>query len=212
MSDLQSNTFLQSKTQDPTRVQIRNQIRKKRQALSRTIQSQNAQHIASALLDLPQIKTAKHIAVYLGVDGEISLDPLVLKLWNLGINCYLPVVQNIVQNNGRLIFAPYLQSSTMTKNYYGINEPKHSADDIFDINNLDIILMPLVGFDKDNNRLGMGGGFYDKTLEAIIKQSQKSDRPELIGVAHSIQYVDSIPSESWDIKPDSIVTEKNVQN
>jgi 5-formyltetrahydrofolate cyclo-ligase len=68
--------------------------------------------------------------------------------------------------------------------------------------------MPLVGFDKAGNRLGMGGGFYDRSF--AFKQKRHSCQPKLIGLAHSIQQVDNLSVQGWDIPVDNIVTELGV--
>jgi 5-formyltetrahydrofolate cyclo-ligase len=89
------------------------------------------------------------------------------------------------------------------KNRFGIEEPIFSP--LLGAHRMDVILMPLVGFDKHKNRLGMGGGFYDKTL-SFHNKLKKFRVPKLFGLAFDSQEVDRLNSQPWDVKVDGIVT------
>jgi 5-formyltetrahydrofolate cyclo-ligase len=92
----------------------------------------------------------------------------------------------------------------MRANRYGILEPKLNCSQICPLPELDYVLMPLVAFDKFGNRLGMGGGFYDRTLARLYEQHWQ--QPQLIGLAHACQQVDELPIESWDVPLKTIIT------
>lgn len=96
----------------------------------------------------------------------------------------------------------------MTHNRYGILEPQLNCSHVSPVAQLDMILMPLVAFDSKGNRLGMGGGFYDRTLAHLPKN--KAQRPTLIGIAHQCQFVDALPVASWDIPLDYIITDERI--
>lgn len=94
----------------------------------------------------------------------------------------------------------------MRNNVYGIPEPRYRNRRIHHAVELDLLLVPLVGFDASCNRLGMGGGFYDHTL-AHLSHARHYRRPKLIGVAHECQRVDAIERFPWDVPLDLVITE-----
>ena len=99
----------------------------------------------------------------------------------------------------------------MTHNRYGILEPQLNCSHVSPVAQLDIILMPLVAFDSKGNRLGMGGGYYDRTLSFTQHQTgfhspSEKRAPKLVGIAHDIQEVDALPIAPWDVPLDAIVT------
>ncbi|MEQ3639487.1 MAG: 5-formyltetrahydrofolate cyclo-ligase [Alteromonas sp.] len=119
----------------------------------------------------------------------------------------LPVLHPFCK--GHLLFLKYGPHTTLVKNKYNIDEPELACPNVIPTSTIDAILMPLVGFDNKGNRLGMGGGYYDRTL-AFTRFTQQS--PILIGIAHDEQEVDTLPYASWDIPLDVIVTPKRVLN
>ncbi|CCQ09874.1 5-formyltetrahydrofolate cyclo-ligase [Pseudoalteromonas luteoviolacea B = ATCC 29581] len=92
----------------------------------------------------------------------------------------------------------------MKANAYGILEPVLNCSEVCPIAQLDLLLMPLVAFDKQGNRMGMGGGYYDRTLASYYKQNWET--PRLIGLAHDCQQVDELPTEVWDVPLQAILT------
>lgn len=92
----------------------------------------------------------------------------------------------------------------MEKNAYGIYQPTKSSPEI-PLSNIDITLMPLVAFDRSGNRLGMGGGFYDRTF--AYKKRYPKQKPNLIGLAHDCQEAITITYEKWDIPLNRILTD-----
>ncbi|MFU2047216.1 5-formyltetrahydrofolate cyclo-ligase [Avibacterium gallinarum] len=179
-------------TRNQQRQIIRQRIRQLRQSLSPAEQNLAEQKITQQALDLIEKKQAKHIGLYLSFDGEISTKQLIQQLWKKNIAVYLPILHPFSANN--LLFLRYHPNSPLQKNKFGILEPKLDVRNVLPTNELDIIFTPLVAFDKQGNRLGMGGGFYDRTLQ---NWQQKNFLP--IGLAHQCQQVDALPIESWDI-------------
>ena len=107
-------------------------------------------------------------------------------------------------------FARYSQHSQLITNRFGILEPCIKGAVIAPAWSLDLILMPLVGFDRQGNRLGMGGGFYDRTL-AFTARGQRP-APQLVGLAYSFQEVAPISPRKWDIPLNRIMTENETIN
>ena len=166
-----------------------------------------ASQLASRLSSLPLFHNAKRIAVYLPNDGEMDLQPLIERATTRGKQCYLPVISQLSHN--RLWFAPYTSGQKLSPNIYGIPEPVNGKWKGRSPVGLDLILMPLVGFDKEGNRLGMGGGYYDRTL-AYLNRRQHWRRPLLLGVAYEFQKVEQLPTEAWDIPLHGIITESSL--
>ncbi|MBP9726049.1 MAG: 5-formyltetrahydrofolate cyclo-ligase [Gammaproteobacteria bacterium] len=159
--------------------------------------------LADIFLNASRDKSQKNIAVYLAVDGEINLQPLIKALWQLQYNVFLPVIDIDTQ---MLSFVQYNASTTMKKNQYGIEEPQNMTSDIL-AKNLDFVLMPLVAFDHLGTRLGMGKGFYDKSFEFC---REKPGKPLLIGVAYACQCAQQLPVDPWDVPLDGVLTEKEL--
>ena len=179
-------------TQQTLRNQLRQQIRKTRANLTALQQQQAEDSITQQALELIEERNAQHIALYISFDGEISTDKLIKILWAQGKQVYLPVLHPF--NPNHLLFLRYLPDIPMLKNKFGIWEPKFNVQNVLPLDELDILFTPLVAFDKQGNRLGMGGGFYDRTLQ----HWQKS--PFIpVGLAHQCQQVEQLPTEAWDV-------------
>lgn len=187
-----------------TRQQLRQQLRQARRSLSQQQQQQAARQLCSRLKRLPTIITAQHVAIYLPNDGEIDPTPFIRWCWQMGKQTYLPVLNPLAEN--RLWFLPYHHNTTLIKNRYGIAEPtRHNGQQTMPAHKLDLVLLPLVGFDKSGGRLGMGGGYYDRTFG--YTQRFAGQKPKRLGLAHSLQEVNQLPVESWDIALEGIVTD-----
>ena len=179
-------------TQQTLRNQLRQQIRKTRANLTALQQQQAEDSITQQALAFIEERNAQHIALYVSFDGEISTDKLIKTLWAQDKCVYLPVLHPFSPNH--LLFLRYLPDTPMLKNKFGILEPKLNVQNVLPLDELDILFTPLVAFDKQGNRLGMGGGFYDRTLQ----HWQKS--PFIpVGLAHQCQQVEQLPTEAWDV-------------
>lgn len=179
-------------TQQTIRNQLRQQIRKTRVNLTALQQQQAEDAITQQALALIEERNAQHIALYLSFDGEISTEKLIKTLWAQGKQVYLPVLHPF--NPNHLLFLRYLPETPMLKNKFDIWEPKLNVQNVLPLDELDILFTPLVAFDKQGNRLGMGGGFYDRTLQHWQKSSFIP-----VGLAHQCQQVEQLPTEAWDV-------------
>ena len=141
------------------------------------------------------------------ISASISASALTSDITSMPTTFSLPVLHPVCK--GHLLFLEYGPHTTLVKNKYNIDEPELACPNVIPTSTIDAILMPLVGFDSKGNRLGMGGGYYDRTL-AFTRFTQQS--PILIGIAHDEQEVDTLPYASWDIPLDVIVTPKRVLN
>lgn len=178
------------------RSQLRQSMRLKRQSLTASQQAQAAESIIPQALSLIESYQASHIAFYLPFNGEISPIPLMELLLQQGKKLYLPLLHPFT--SGQLLFLNYDCKTSLKFNRLGIQEPMLDVRNIIPLQELEMIFTPLVACDKAGNRLGMGGGFYDRTL---------AQAPHLIsvGLAHECQQVEQLPIESWDMPLDHII-------
>jgi 5-formyltetrahydrofolate cyclo-ligase len=185
------------------RQNVRTEFRKKRQALSTQQQSTAASNLLPICLSFTPLAKAETIACYIANDGEIDPSAIIDYCWQQKKCVLLPVLHPF--SKGHLLFVEYHPNSATRKNVYGIDEPIVTSSNIHTLDNIELILTPLVAFDAKGNRLGMGGGYYDRTLAPIRRDSLKT---ELIGLAHSCQQTNKLISDSWDIPLDGIATPK----
>lgn len=178
------------------RSQLRQSMRLKRQSLTAGQQTQAAESIIPQALSLIESYQASHIAFYLPFNGEISPLPLMEQLLQQGKKLYLPLLHPFT--SGQLLFLNYDCKTSLKFNRLRIQEPVLDVRNIIPLQELEMIFTPLVACDKAGNRLGMGGGFYDRTL---------AQAPHLIsvGLAHECQQVEQLPIESWDMPLDHII-------
>ncbi|MCG8671745.1 MAG: 5-formyltetrahydrofolate cyclo-ligase [Pseudomonadales bacterium] len=182
---------------------LRKQLRQARRNLSRQDQVSASLGVCRQLVTSEIFQKSQRIAVYFCNDGEVNLDPLMHAAWGMGKALFLPVLHPL--KKGELVFMEYRPNQPVAKNRFGIPEPISHRDTRCPTWLLDLILTPLVGFDENGNRMGMGGGFYDRTF-AFLRENSKPRRPALIGLAHECQKVDQLSVESWDIPMDGIIT------
>lgn len=187
------------------RTQLRKEIRQRRNALSKEEQQSAEIHLTEQLSRHTKIQQAQKIAVYLNNDGELSTSLFIQWCWQQGKGIYLPVVHPF--SEGHLLFLHYDKNTPLIANVYGILEPKLNVTKVCPLTQLDIIFTPLVAFDNSGARLGMGGGFYDRTLSGW-----QSSKLFPIGLAHDCQRVGHVPTESWDIPLPEIITPSQIFN
>lgn len=186
--------------------QLRKELREVRNRLSDKEQRKAATALAKQVARSRAYCSSNRIALYFASDGEVTTDEIMARIWQSGRQCYLPILSYVMGE--RLWFAPVDQNSKFLINRFGIPEPVVASRRLLSARQLDLILMPLVGFDLHGNRLGMGGGFYDRTF-AYQHQRQKWKRPRLIGLAHECQRVAKLETSPWDVPLHAVATDKN---
>jgi len=184
-----------------SRHKIRQQIRLARRSLSEQQQATYADKLLDQLISLDKVQQAENIAISLAFDGEIQTMPFIRWCWENQKQVYLPVLHPF--SKGHLLFIHYTPNTEMITNQYGILEPQLNQQLVCTVNKLDLIFTPLVAFDKQGNRIGMGGGYYDRTLAPWFT---KKTGPYPIGLAHDCQRVDKLPTEYWDVPLPEIIT------
>lgn len=189
------------------RSQLRRQLRQARRNLTPAQQREASRRLLLQLAQHPLYRRSRHIAFYLANDGEIDPGALMQHARRMGKHCYLPVLSDWPATHMK--FQRLSSSSRWVSNRFGIREPMFDRRLQVRPWRLDLVLMPLVGFDESGNRLGMGGGFYDRTF-AFRRQRQTWHGPRLVGLAHNCQKVGHLPTASWDIPLDGIVSDHQI--
>lgn len=185
------------------RSELRKKLRDRRKALNAEQQAAASFGLCNTLKNRKELVDSQHIALYLANDGEIDPVQIQQHLWKLGKKCYLPMIHR--ESKNEMAFIEYRPDTQLVINRFGILEPSLNGSGIIAPGQLDLVLLPLTGFDMFGDRLGMGGGFYDRAFAS----SNIRKRPILIGLAHECQKVEKIPTEDWDVPLTGVATDSN---
>ena len=187
---------------------IRKDIRVARRSLTPFEQQAAARRISRLLLNHPLYRCSRRIAFYWPHDGEIDITPALAQALASEKSCYLPVLYRGGKN--RLLFGRTTADwRFFSLNRFGIPEPDIVRNGWVFASELDLVLAPLVAFDDEGNRIGMGGGFYDSSLHHLRLQ-RNWQRPYVVGVAHELQHLSSIGRNAWDVPLRGAITDKQV--
>lgn len=192
-----------------SRKTIRQQLRQRRQQLSASARQHASQAICQRIASSYLFHNSRRIAGFLSNDNEPDLTPLMQLAWQRQKQWHLPIIG--FPNLNKLWFAPYAKNDRLINNRFGIGEPDTPLHQATPCNSIDLILMPLVAFDKQGNRLGMGKGYYDRTLQFLSHRTHWH-KPRLVGIAYELQHFEQLPFQAWDIPLDAVVTEDRVYN
>ncbi|OGT45894.1 MAG: 5-formyltetrahydrofolate cyclo-ligase [Gammaproteobacteria bacterium RIFCSPHIGHO2_12_FULL_41_20] len=187
------------------KVQLRKQFRAQCRAILPALRSAAAQQAALLFSSHSFFKHNTIFASYAAREDEFDTMPLIKEIWQAGKRCYLPILS--IKNDKHLEFAAYHAGDVLHYNRYHILEPGIRADTL-DPTEIDIVILPLLAFDKLGNRLGTGAGYYDRTFTFL--QGKEQANPLLIGLAYSWQQIDAIPADIWDIRLDGIITDQDI--
>ncbi len=186
---------------------LRKTLRAQRRELSEATREEADSAIVSHLAKTHLFRGCRTLAAFLPNDGEPDLSALQQRARAMGKTWHLPIIGLPYINH--LWFAPYCEGDLLLTNRYGIDEPDLKLCQATVPWSLDLILLPLVAFDDCGNRIGMGGGFYDRTLK-FLRHRRVWRRPRLLGIAYAFQQVKRIKPQSWDIPLDAVVTEEGI--
>ena len=185
--------------------ELRDSLRQSRRNLLSKDQVFASKRVFDLVIEQGFFISATYVAFYLSFDGEIDPRPIAQRAMDQGKSCYLPIISD--EDAHQMAFDLYDQSSILKKNKWGIEEPV-SQDCQISPAKLDLVFVPLVGFDDNCSRLGMGKGLFDKTFR--FKNQNSLAQPLLVGLAHECQHVQKIPAEDWDVKLDFVVTAEKI--
>lgn len=184
---------------DAFKTVLRHTLKQTRSSLSKSYQNKASKQVCAKVCTLEHYRQAKRIALYHSINAEIDLSPLWHSAPLQGKFCYFPILNEDLT----LSFLPATPVTPFKNNRYGIPEPEVSLDLAIPVNELDLILMPLLAFDRYCTRLGMGAGYYDRTLE-------KNTNSLLVGIAYPFQRIDFIAQQPWDVPLDAVITSKSI--
>lgn len=184
--------------------QLRRELRAARLAIPPRQQRHHSLSVSRHLAQWPAFRHAERIAVYIASGGELALDPVIADIRAAGKTPYLPLLHPFAGN--KLWFSQWREEDRLQPNRYAIPEPVAKYRKPMPAFHLDMVLMPLVAFDAHCHRLGMGGGYYDRSF-AYRKRHPSLRKPLLVGVAHQLQQIDELMVRPWDVAVDAVVTE-----
>ncbi|MDO7895707.1 5-formyltetrahydrofolate cyclo-ligase [Pseudomonas citrulli] len=187
------------------RPQLRRLLRQARRALTPAQQRQAAHGLYKQLAQHRLFRRARHIALYLPNDGEIDPRLLLRAAQRRGKATYLPVLSPWPRT--KMVFQRIRPGEQLHPNRFRILEPRIDMARQRKVWALDLVLLPLVGFDDAGGRLGMGGGFYDRSL-AYLSRRRQWRKPTLLGLAHECQKVERLAQASWDVPLQGTVSDR----
>lgn len=195
---------LESANDQNSRTILRRKLREQRSAIGAAERIAAATAVAERLEGIPEFLTDERIAGYWAVGGEVPLAAILGGLRARGQRYFLPVVGG----DSALRFAPWRPGDAVVANRYGIPEPADiEAAAPGDV--IDVVLVPLLGFDRHGHRIGSGAGYYDRTFSFLLGRARPS-HPLLVGIGYAAQEVERIEPAAWDVALDYIVTEQEV--
>lgn len=179
---------------------LRNIILNKRNSIDNNTKEEMDREIFNRLINLDLYKEAKNIFIYLSFGSEIDTNPIIDRALEDGKEVYIP---KIYKSNKEMKAIRLNSFEDLEENSMGILEPKDDSNFI-DKENIDLIIVPGAVFDLEGNRIGYGGGYYDRFLSNI------KDKRNKVALAYDLQIVENIEAEEHDIKVDYIITNSRI--
>lgn len=187
-------------------LRLRKNLRRQRLSLSVHTRRRAEQAVVQHMRRQHNFVNAQRVGLYLDAFGEVPTGALIQLCFNLRKAVYLPVVRSVNQPlSWSRITRHQWQNQRMMKHRFGMKQPLMQRG--VSVKILDCLFMPLVGFDLKGHRLGMGGGFYDRTLATSTTTGKHQTKPWRVGLAYDFQRVDKLHTNHWDIPLHAIVTE-----
>lgn len=192
-----------------SRDDLRRQLRAERQALPLRERERLARLVARQVIASPMFRSSHHIAAYIPCRGEVDPTPILHEARQRGKRIYLPVLSRL--HARRMWFVEWTPETRFVNNRFGIPEPRGTRNGRghTHIARLDLVLTPLVAFDRHGHRIGMGGGYYDTSF-AQLNHRLAWRKPRLLGLAYAFQEAGQIEHHPWDVHLDAIATEKQL--
>ena len=186
------------KTHVANRPSLRTHFRTLRQQLNAAARAAKTQRLNQHLSALEALHQCRRLAAYFASSEEVSVAPSIEAAWQRSQDIFLPCIDPEPRT---MTFRHYRHDTPLVKNRFGLLQPESAAKPV-SADDLDCALVPLVAFDDEGNRLGMGGGYYDTFF------TQAKNRPLLIGIGFSEQHAtELLPVARWDVMLDIAVTD-----
>lgn len=185
------------------RKNLRRSLRQARRELSADARRIASRRVCDRVARSDAFRRCRTLSAYWPVEGELDLRPLIEHALELEKVVYLPVVDAARR---RLRFARYDPDRPLRRSRHGLHEPRVTRDALIDPRRIDLVLVPLVAFDAHGTRVGVGGGYYDRTF-AFVLSAPRARRPRLVGVAYEFQRENRLERAQWDVPLDAVVTD-----
>lgn len=179
--------------------QLRKRVLNVRNNMSKEDVKKNSNAIMDKITSLDIYKQSKVVFIYMDFKNEVITSNLIKRMLSEKKRVVIPYTDSI---NTVLIPSEITKESDLKQNSFGYYEPKSILP--VNIEEIDLVIVPGVVFDKNLNRIGFGKGYYDKILNRLKPSAKK------IALAHDFQVLEDIPAEEHDVKMDMIITEKNI--
>ncbi len=186
------------------RRELRLSLSERRRALPPQQRIQAAQGLRRSLEQLPEYHTDARVAGYWATHGELPLNLVIPPLIARGQQFLLP----LIGAGKELSFVPWQPGDEVQPNRYGIPEPVAVERPLAPFQ-LDLVLVPLLAFDRRGHRLGYGGGYYDRSF-AFLREQLRPTEPLLVGIAYDFQELPQIEAEAWDVSLDFVATDREL--
>lgn len=180
---------------------LRNRILKLRAELDPGYKQQADTIIAETLRRQPAYQRAKVIMFYVDFKGEVSTRELIDEALSLGKKVCVPLTR---PKTKELVVCRIDSLNDLVEGHYGVMEPVIGESEVLDPLEVDFVVNPGVAFDRKCNRLGYGGGYYDRFARRLSKDCLR------YAIAYDLQIVDTIPLGYFDVPVDAVITEKAI--
>lgn len=187
------------------KAKLRRLLRARRKSIGRSERRAASRALVKFALRHRLLAKGRRIGLYMPTNSEIDVLPLLRRARAMRANVFLPVVPQ--RGRKRMWFSELGEHDAWQTNRYGIPEYRHPLASRVRARRLDLLFMPMLGFDARGYRLGMGGGYYDASL-AYLKPFLRWRRPRVVGVAFSVQELARVPNDPWDVPLDAVLTDR----
>ncbi len=187
---------------------LREKLLKRRDSIPPDQKALKNAAIEKKLFELDEFQKADILLMYVSFRSEVDTRTCLNDVLSMGKRLILPVVDT---RHSALKLYEVKSPSELTPGYMGIPEPDIRENRKVSIADVDLVIIPGTGFDIEGNRLGYGGGYYDRLLGYESRQLANAENHILtVALAFEEQIEDEIPAEPHDIKVDIIITDKRV--
>jgi 5-formyltetrahydrofolate cyclo-ligase len=181
---------------------LRKSALKARRALTDEQRDNASAIICDSIIHSHEFMSCKTLACYLPAYGEVDPTSIISRAWRAKKRVFAPVTDS----GGAMFFRQITPDTELTLSQFGLWEPESGS--YITARALDVVITPVVAFDDQCNRIGMGGGYFDRCFH-FLKQRRKWLRPKLIGIAFDCQKVEKMAPNPWDIPLYRIVSESS---
>lgn len=181
---------------------LRNQIKIKLENVAPEIRLRSSQSVAIKIMQNRKFIGSQNIACYMPIGNEIDTDVIIQAIFSQNKNCYLPAFLPPIPNRFGLV--KFMAGDQLIKTKQGIMAPMVTPETIISPFNLDLVVLPLLGYNQGNFRLGRGAGYYDQVF-SHRRHQPSSTQPYLLGIGYRWQKIE-FDADCWDVAMDEIIT------